>query len=125
MIILDVNKLEKDFGYGKLFEDVSFSLNEGESISIVGPNGCGKSTLLKIINGTEKADKGQISIKKGAKVAYIDQTASSIKDNRKISEILRESFGNLSKMIKLKKNLAPRIIMKTYKNIVIYLKNSL
>lgn len=109
MIILDVNKLEKDFGYGKLFEDVSFSLNEGESISIVGPNGCGKSTLLKIINGTEKADKGQISIKKGAKVAYIDQTASSIKDNRKISEILRESFGNLSKMGKRIKELDDKI----------------
>ena len=109
MIILDVNKLEKDFGYGKLFEDVSFSLNEGESISIVGPNGCGKSTLLKIINGTEKADKGQISIKKGAKVAYIDQTASSIKDNRKISEILRESFGDLSKMGKRIKELDDKI----------------
>ena len=36
MIILDVNKLGVNFGYGQLFEDVSFSLNEGESISIVG-----------------------------------------------------------------------------------------
>ena len=34
----DVNKLNKNFGYGQLFEGVSFSLNEGESISIVGPN---------------------------------------------------------------------------------------
>lgn len=100
MIILDVSKLEKNFGYGKLFEDVSFSLNEGESISIVGPNGCGKSTLLKLIAGIEKADGGQVSIKKGAKVAYIDQTASSIDDDRKVSDILRESFGELFEMEK-------------------------
>ena len=67
MIILDVNKLDKDFGYGKLFEDVSFSLNEGESISIVGPNGCGKSTLLKLIAGLERVEGGQVSIKKRCK----------------------------------------------------------
>ena len=65
MIILDVNKLSKNFGYGQLFEDVSFSLNEGESISIVGPNGCGKSTLLKLIAGLERADFGSVSIPNG------------------------------------------------------------
>lgn len=64
MQILSVNNISKNFGFGLLFSDVSFSLNEGETISIVGPNGCGKSTLLKIIAGIEKADQGQISIKK-------------------------------------------------------------
>lgn len=64
MIILDINKLSKDFGYGRLFDSVSFSLNEGESISIVGPNGCGKSTILKMIMGLVKIDSGTINIKK-------------------------------------------------------------
>lgn len=100
MIILDVNKLEKDFGYGKLFEDVTFSLNEGESISIVGPNGCGKSTLLKIIAGLEKSDKGQVSIKKGSKVGYLDQVGSSINDNRTVYEILKSAFSELNEMEK-------------------------
>mgnify|MGYP003538889528 FL=1 len=93
MIILDVNKIEKNFGYGQLFKDVSFSLNEGESISIVGPNGCGKSTLLKMIAGMEKIDTGSISIKKGAKVAYLDQTGSSIIDERPVYSILKDAFG--------------------------------
>ena len=100
MIVLDVNKLGINFGYGQLFENVSFSLNEGESISIVGPNGCGKSTLLKIIVGLEKPDTGQVSIKKDAKVAYLDQTGSSIVDNRIVYEILKDAFIDLKEMEK-------------------------
>lgn len=96
MIILDVNKLSKDFGYGQLFNSVSFSLNEGESISIVGPNGCGKSTILKMIMGLEKIDSGSINIKKGAKVAYLDQTGSSIDDDRNVSEVLKSAFVELN-----------------------------
>lgn len=100
MLILDVNKLSKDFGYGQLFEDVSFSLNSGESLSIVGPNGCGKSTLLKMIAGLEKIEDGSVNIKKGSKIAYLDQTGSSIKDTRTVNEILRDSFSELNEMEK-------------------------
>lgn len=98
MIILDVNKLTKNFGFGTLFENLSFSLNEGESISVVGPNGCGKSTLLKIIAGIERQDGGTINIKKGAKCFYLDQTASSINDTRFVSEILKDAFSELMDM---------------------------
>ena len=98
MIILDVNKVSKNFGYGQLFENLSFSLNEGESISIVGPNGCGKSTLLKMIAGLEKTDSGSINIKKGYKVAYLDQTGSSIIDDRCVYDILKDAFSELNKM---------------------------
>lgn len=100
MIILDVNKLTKNFGFGTLFENLSFSLNEGESISIVGPNGCGKSTLLKIIAGLERADSGTVNIKKGAKCAYLDQTASSIQDSRKVKDIFKDSFEEVNAMEK-------------------------
>lgn len=100
MIILDVNKLTKNFGFGTLFENLSFSLNEGESISIVGPNGCGKSTLLKIIAGLMRADSGTVNIKKGAKCAYLDQTASSIQDSRIVRDILKDSFEEINAMEK-------------------------
>lgn len=100
MIIVDVNKLAKSFGYGQLFEDVSFSLNEGESLAIVGPNGCGKSTILKIIAGIETADKGVVSLKKGAKVAYLDQLGSNIDDDRTVYEILKDSFGEINSLEK-------------------------
>lgn len=96
MLVLSVSKLGMNYGYDKLFEDVSFSLNEGESISIVGPNGCGKSTLLKIIAGLEKSTEGQVSIKKDSTVAYLDQVGSSVNDDRPVHEILKEAFGNLN-----------------------------
>ena len=100
MIILDVNKLTKNFGYGALFEELSFSLNEGESLSIVGHNGCGKSTLLKIIAGVYKQDSGTVSIKKGASVAYLDQTTSDKVDDRMVKDILKEAFSSLLEMEK-------------------------
>ncbi len=98
MIILDVNKLSKDFGYGQLFEEVSFSLNEGESISIVGPNGCGKSTLLKLIAGEYLPDSGVVNIKKGATVAYLDQTSSDRVDDRTVDEVVKDAFVEIRKM---------------------------
>ena len=100
MQLLNVSDLKMSFGFGSLFEDVSFALNEKESISIVGPNGCGKSTLLKIIAGLEKLSKGQVSIKKGAKVAYLDQVGASKDDPRKVYEVLKEAFGYLYELEK-------------------------
>lgn len=109
MIILDVNKIGMNYGYGQLFEDISFSLNEGETISIVGPNGCGKSTLLKIIAGIEKADNGQISIKKDAKVAYLDQIGSSTIDDRIVYDILKDTYKDLNEMEKRIKSLQEKL----------------
>jgi len=98
MIILDVNKVSKNFGFGELFHDVSFSLNEGESISIVGPNGSGKSTLMKIIAGIERLDSGTVSIKKDIEVGYLDQTSADKIDNRSVRNILSSVFGKLQEM---------------------------
>ena len=108
MIILDVNKLSKSFGFGELFKNISFSLNEGETISIVGPNGCGKSTLLKLITGEQRADSGSVFIKKGAKVAYLDQVSADKVDDRKVIDILKVAFteiNNMSATLKYYENL--------------------
>lgn len=116
MIILNVDKVSKSFGYGVLFENISFSLNEGEAISIVGPNGCGKSTLLKMIAGKEKVDSGFINIKKNAKVAYLDQVGSSINDERSVYEFLKDAFADLNDMHKRLKNLENQMNTKVDEN---------
>ena len=47
MLILEVSKVSKNFGYGTLFKNLSFSLNEGEKISVVGQNGCANPMGIK------------------------------------------------------------------------------
>lgn len=58
--MLTVNQLSKSYGIEPLFENVSFTVNPGERVALVGPNGCGKTTLLKILIGQEKASSGSI-----------------------------------------------------------------
>jgi ATP-binding cassette, subfamily F, member 3 len=67
------SNLEKSFGPQVLFEDVSFLINKGERIGLVGKNGTGKSTLFKMIMGEEKQDSGTISTPKDYKIGSLDQ----------------------------------------------------
>ncbi|MBE5741416.1 MAG: ABC-F family ATP-binding cassette domain-containing protein [Clostridiales bacterium] len=95
MIILDVNKINKTYGFGKLLNDISFSINEGERVAIVGNNGSGKSTLLKIIAKIEKADSGVVSIKKDAVVEYLEQGDVSDSRDGICIDILKSAFGKI------------------------------
>ncbi len=96
MELLNVNKVNKNFGYGNILINVSFNLNEGEVLSIVGPNGCGKSTLIKILAGVEKYDKGSVSIKKGMKVAYLKQVQDE-QSNKTCYEYMKDAFALINK----------------------------
>ena len=62
MAILEVNELTKDFGSTKVLKGISFSLEEGKVLSIIGSSGSGKTTLLRCINGLETATTGKISV---------------------------------------------------------------
>lgn len=60
MMILEIKNLSFSYGDKKVLEDISFSIDFGEKVIIIGPNGCGKTTLLRIISGYLKADRGEI-----------------------------------------------------------------
>ena len=98
MIILDVNKVSKSFGFGNILNEVSFSINEGEKLGLVGNNGTGKSTLLKLIAHIEKQDNGTISIKKDAKVEYLEQGDIADSKSGLCRDILYSAFENLNEM---------------------------
>ena len=70
---LDVQHLTKSFGARMLFEDISFSIAEGQRVGLVARNGTGKSTLLSIIAGNESYDEGSIIYRNGIKVGFLEQ----------------------------------------------------
>lgn len=70
---LKVSNLAKRFPDGLIFEKVSFVLNPGEKVGLVGPNGGGKSTLLKVVAGRLAADGGVVSLAPGDRVGYLEQ----------------------------------------------------
>ncbi len=71
--MIKVINLCKSFGVQDIFDDISFNVNSGERIGLVGRNGHGKTTLLKIITGEEHADSGEIVIPKNYTIGHIAQ----------------------------------------------------
>ncbi len=87
MTYILAENLKKTVAAKTLFEDITFSIGEGEKIAIVAKNGTGKSTLLKILAGLEDVDQGQISIQNGIKIAYLPQEPVLDLQNTKYEEI--------------------------------------
>lgn len=73
MTLLRANKASLSFGPRKIWDELSFAINRGEFIALIGANGTGKSTLLKAIIGTQELDSGSIELETGASVSYIPQ----------------------------------------------------
>ena len=73
MILLTAQNISKTYMERKVLDDVSFFLNEGDKVGIIGINGTGKSTLLKILAGAEEADGGDIIRTNGIRISYLPQ----------------------------------------------------
>ena len=71
---LDVQHLSKSFGALQLFEDISFSIGEGQRVGLIAKNGTGKSTLLSILAGKEGYDSGEIIFRRDLKVGMLEQS---------------------------------------------------
>ncbi|NLT96115.1 MAG: ABC-F family ATP-binding cassette domain-containing protein [Clostridia bacterium] len=73
MIILQAKGITKSFGTEKVLDNVSFIINEGEKVGLVGPNGTGKTTLLRCLTGEEQADSGEITLGHKYTMGYLEQ----------------------------------------------------
>ena len=71
---VDIQNLTKRFGALTLFENISFSIAEGQRIGLIARNGTGKSTLLSVITGRESYDSGAIIYRQGLRIGYLEQS---------------------------------------------------
>ena len=71
--MLNVHDLSVSFGGETLFEGISFRLNPGDRVGLIGKNGAGKSTLLKLLAGEMRPDRGTLAMEKGISIGYLKQ----------------------------------------------------
>ena len=71
--LLDVQNISKAFGAHVLFENISFSIAEGQHVGLIAKNGTGKSTLLSLLSGKESVDSGSIIFRRDIKIGFLEQ----------------------------------------------------
>jgi len=71
--LINAQQISKTFGLTPLFQNISFTVSEGDRIGLIGPNGAGKSTLLKILEGRVQPDQGDVAVRKRTRLSYVSQ----------------------------------------------------
>ena len=86
-----------EFGVKPLFTDVSFVVNDGDRIALVGKNGAGKSTMLKILCGLQQPTSGVVSIPNECTIGYLPQVMK-LQDDTTVKEETRKAFADSTKL---------------------------
>ncbi len=97
MIILSAKNITKTYGVDVILKDVSFHINEGDRIGLIGANGAGKSTLLNILAGEISCESGDFFVSKDRRIGYLKQKNSFQHDNTVMEEV-RALFKELEDM---------------------------
>ncbi|KGG81236.1 thiamine ABC transporter substrate-binding protein [Caloranaerobacter azorensis H53214] len=108
MIVLSCSNLSKSYSIYKILDNISFTINDGEKIGLVGLNGTGKSTLFKILAGKLSKDSGEIYIAKDHKIGFLEQN-TQIESNNTVFEETLKVFRHLIDMEKKLRNLEEEI----------------
>ncbi|MBS7359508.1 MAG: ABC transporter ATP-binding protein [Oscillospiraceae bacterium] len=112
MKILEVNHLSKIYGKGdtmvKALDDVSFTVEQGEFVAIIGPSGSGKSTLLHILGGVDTPTSGSVIIG-GEDISKLNETALAVFRRRQIGLVYQ--FYNLIPILTVEENLTLPLLL--------------
>lgn len=105
MLIMQIESLKKSYGERQLFNEISFSIHDGDKMGLIGVNGTGKTSLLKALAGVEPADAGQVTVPKGVKVSYLSQNPE-FKPGQTILEAIFDGSSPLLSLIRDYENAA-------------------
>ena len=87
-LVIEANGVSKSFGDKLLYENLSFALPPAGIVGIIGPNGAGKTTLFRLIMGSEKHQQGDFRIGDTVKLAYVDQSHTSIDPEKTVYQVI-------------------------------------
>ncbi|HEY7124328.1 MAG TPA: ABC-F type ribosomal protection protein [Ktedonobacterales bacterium] len=96
-MLLGVRNLSKSYGHTTILADLTFAINAGERVGIVGMNGIGKSTLLRVLIGQEPPDSGSARFGPSVEVGYLPQTTPAF-FGQTIEDLILASVGNLRQL---------------------------
>ena len=112
MEILRVEKLSKQYGHGetavKALDDVTFSIQKGEFVAIIGPSGSGKSTLLHMLGGVDRPSSGKVYVD-NADIYQLNETQLAIFRRRQIGLIYQ--FYNLIPVLSVEENITLPLLL--------------
>jgi ATP-binding cassette subfamily F protein 3 len=91
-MIIQCQNVQKYHGAQLVLNSITFDIRQGEKIGVIGRNGCGKTTLFHMLNGHERPDQGQISIRKGSVVGMLAQI-QEVNEKETVYEVLQRSFA--------------------------------
>lgn len=98
MSIISCKGISVSYGTNEIINDITFSVNKGERLGIIGVNGAGKSTLFKCICGIIEPTSGTVSFSPGTSVGYLEQYADKSFDGKSAMQVALEQFPELLKM---------------------------
>lgn len=94
MMLVQLQKITKNYGTLPLFENLNLKINQGDKIGLIGANGSGKSTVSKIIIGLESPDNGTVSCKKNIEIGYLSQIIKATE--QPVRDYLLSSYSKLN-----------------------------
>ncbi len=101
MVIISAADISKSYGTQEVLKDISFNVNEGDRIALIGVNGAGKTTLMKLIAGEEEPDSGSLYLSRRTSTSYMQQNSELVSDRSALTEVL----GAFQHLIDIEKEL--------------------
>ena len=95
MTILTVSSVSLAYGTDEILNDISFTVNEGERLGVIGANGAGKTTLFNILTGRLQPDRGNVTFARGAKAKLLSQKPEEDFGGRTVLDWALDSFSGL------------------------------
>ena len=98
MTLVRLENISKFYGALSVLEDLSWQIEEGRRIGLVGPNGCGKTSLLKVISGELEPDRGRVHRSRDTAIGYLEQEAAFLRGERSVLEEALEGSKELMRL---------------------------